>query len=160
MIRVTLVKRARRWCSGEVCSFCVDGAGWAGWVPVGEPPHRCFSHSGAGVRGRVEADGKGRYIGPDFHSKYRSIASRSEHSDAVLSIQKQLHVAKNRKMEAKNKQTDEKHSLPVRRIISLGRTLAKQVKAMSIENQQTFGERNSRRHTEKEGYSRTWEWKN
>src|SRR3712207_8229682 len=39
----------------------------------------------------------------DFHSKYRSIASRCEHSDALLPKQNQLQVAKNRKTEAKHK---------------------------------------------------------
>src|SRR3712207_7400201 len=48
------MKGAGRWCSGEVRSFWVGGPGWAGWNPGGEPPHHCFSHSGAGVRGRSE----------------------------------------------------------------------------------------------------------
>ncbi|PPV24016.1 hypothetical protein AWN80_18665 [Clostridioides difficile] len=48
------MKGAGRWCSGEVRSFWVGGPGWAGWNPGGEPPHHCFSHSGAGVRGGVE----------------------------------------------------------------------------------------------------------
>src|SRR3712207_7171087 len=39
----------------------------------------------------------------DFHSKYRSIASRCEHSDALLPKQNQLQVAKNTKTEAKHK---------------------------------------------------------
>src|SRR3712207_3533202 len=49
-----------RGCTGDIHSFWVGGLGWAGWNPGGEPPHHCFSHSGAGVPGRVEADGKGR----------------------------------------------------------------------------------------------------
>ena len=107
------IKGASRWCSGEVHSFWVGGPRWAWLIPGFEPSHHCFSHSEAGVRGDVEEDGKGRYIGPDFHSKYRSIASRCEHSEALLPKRNQLQVAKNRKTEAKNKQTNEKHSLPV-----------------------------------------------
>ena len=113
------MKGAGRWCTGEVRIFWVGGPGWAGWNPGGEPPHHCFSHSGAGVRGGLEADRKGRKIGPDFHSKYRSVASRCQHSDALLPNHNQLQVAKNRKTEAKNKQRNEKHSLPVRRRRSL-----------------------------------------
>ena len=80
---------------------------WAGCNAGVEPPHLCFRHSGAGVRGGVGADGKGRWIGPDFHSKYRSIASRREHSDALLPKDNQLQVTKKIKTEAKNKQTNE-----------------------------------------------------
>ena len=51
------MKGAGRWCSGEVRSFWVGGPGWAGWNPGCQPPHLCFSHSKAGVRGGLDADG-------------------------------------------------------------------------------------------------------
>src|SRR3712207_8373755 len=41
------MKGAGRGCSGDIRSFCVGGLAWAGWNPAGEPPHHCFSHSGA-----------------------------------------------------------------------------------------------------------------
>ena len=99
------MKGAGRWCSGEVRSFWVGGPGWAWWNPGGEPPHHCFSHSGAGVRWGVVGDGKGRQIGPELYRKYSVIAGRFEHSDALLAKHNQLQVAKNRKTDDKNKQT-------------------------------------------------------
>src|SRR3712207_9256515 len=62
----------------------------------------------------------------DFHSKYRSIASRCEHSDALLPKQNQLQVAKNRKTEAKHK----------RKITQLASTKKK----MSMKNRSKTGE--------------------